>query len=468
MKTELFTTTAVSPFAIHSAVNLLSISLTEDLWEHIKEKPAAGYHLPYATWKVLGRLRTREACRWLPSALCHVEGPGQTQDWCVVMHRNITLWRSSLTEDLWEHIKEKPAAGYHLPYATWKVLARLRQDWCVVMHRNITLWRSSLTEDLWEHIKEKPAAGYHLPYATWKVLARLRQDWCVVMHRNITLWRSSLTEDLWEHIKEKPAAGYHLPYATWKVLARLRTGEACRWLPSALCHVEGPGQTQDWCVVMHRNITLWRSSLTEDLWEHIKEKPAAGYHLPYATNITLWRSSLTEDLWEHIKEKPAAGYHLPYATWKVLARLRTREACRWLPSALCHVEGPGQTQDWCVVMHRNITLWRSSLTEDLWEHIKEKPAAGYHLPYATNITLWRSSLTEDLWEHIKEKPAAGYHLPYATWMVLGRLRTGGFITIRRFHQSAIRPFFRPSVESDSKQSVDPSGQKISSVTTQQH
>ncbi|KAJ8892034.1 hypothetical protein PR048_004600 [Dryococelus australis] len=39
-------------------------------------------------------------------------------------------------------------------------------------------------------------------------------------------------------------------------------------------------------------------------------------------------------------------------------------------------------------------------------------------------TLWRNSLTGDLCEHIKEAPAAGYHLLYATWKALNRLRTG--------------------------------------------
>ncbi|KAJ8888794.1 hypothetical protein PR048_008286 [Dryococelus australis] len=40
------------------------------------------------------------------------------------------------------------------------------------------------------------------------------------------------------------------------------------------------------------------------------------------------------------------------------------------------------------------------------------------------MTLWRSSITEDLCEHMKEEPAAGYHMSYATWKALNRLRTG--------------------------------------------
>lgn len=53
-------------------------------------------------------LRTSEAITSTPSA------------------RRIELWRNVTSEELARKVKEEPAAGYHLPYPTWKTLNRLR------------------------------------------------------------------------------------------------------------------------------------------------------------------------------------------------------------------------------------------------------------------------------------------------------------------------------------------------------
>lgn len=45
-------------------------------------------------------------------------------------------------------------------------------------------------------------------------------------------------------------------------------------------------------------------------------------------------------------------------------------------------------------------------------------------PGARRTELWQKSLPERDREHIREKPAAGCHLPYVTWKTLNRLRTG--------------------------------------------
>ncbi|KAJ8891225.1 hypothetical protein PR048_010740, partial [Dryococelus australis] len=53
------------------------------------------------------------------------------------------------------------------------------------------------------------------------------------------------------------------------------------------------------------------------------------------------------------------------------------------------------------------------------ENDPRHPMFGY-IPQRPRL----SSLTEDLCKHIKEEPAVGYHLSYATWKALNRLMTG--------------------------------------------